>query len=337
MKKISKGKSILLTALVIIIAWGGNCFGEIPVYRLYNTVLKVHLYSTDANEKAVLEAGSDWNYEGVVWNGYTSATGQNPVYRLYSSGLGKHLFTMDENEKNVLDAGPVWQFEMIAWYANSTQYSDDIPIYRLYSDALKQHLYSADENEKNTLDGNGVWVYEGIAYYTLPASASATVSEFTLTSVAIENGELLDTYKCEDKTDGSENSIPLSWSNVPAGTNSLAIIMKHYPNLDDLSNPSSYLLLWDIDPGVTEIAYGAADDGPWYMGSNKDGAAVSYTSPCSPSSGSHEYTITLYALSETPSVLPASSSIDVDYDVLINAISTVNVIGETSLTFNDVN
>ncbi|MDM8543875.1 hypothetical protein QUF90_22600 [Desulfococcaceae bacterium HSG9] len=30
-----------------------------------NTVLKVHLYSTDANEKAVLEDSSDWNYEGV--------------------------------------------------------------------------------------------------------------------------------------------------------------------------------------------------------------------------------------------------------------------------------
>ncbi|MDM8543935.1 hypothetical protein QUF90_22905 [Desulfococcaceae bacterium HSG9] len=181
MKKFFKGKSIFLTALVIIIVWSGNCFGEIPVYRLYNTVLKVHLYSTDANEKAVLEANADWNYEGVVWNGYTSAIGQNPVYRLYSPGLGKHLFTMDENEKNVLDAGPVWRFEMIAWYANSTQYSDDIPIYRLYSSSLYQHLYTADENEKNALDGNGVWVYEGIAYYTLPASASPSTQTPTQT------------------------------------------------------------------------------------------------------------------------------------------------------------
>ncbi len=164
-----------------------------------------------------------------------------------------------------------------------------------------------------------------------------TGSEFTLTSIAIGNGELLDAYKCEAKVDGKENSIPLSWSNVPDGTNSLAIIMKHYPNPTDLENPSSYLLLWNIDPDVTEIPYGMADDGPWYMGSNKDGVAISYTSPCSPSAGSHEYTITLYALSETPSVLPNSSSIDVDYDVLINAISTVTVIDEASLTFNDVN
>ncbi|MCP4713331.1 MAG: zinc metalloprotease, partial [Planctomycetes bacterium] len=155
------------------------------VYRLYNTALKVHLYSTDANEKAVLEADPDWNYEGVVWKGYTSDTGQHPVYRLYSPGLGKHLFTMDENEKNILDAGPVWHFEMIAWYANSTPDSGDIPIYRLYSDGLKQHIYTADENEKNTLNGNGVWVYEGIAYYTLPSSASTPAPASTPTPTPV--------------------------------------------------------------------------------------------------------------------------------------------------------
>ncbi len=163
-------------------------------------------------------------------------------------------------------------------------------------------------------------------------------SEFTLTSIAIEDGELLDAYKCETQTTGGvQNSIPLSWSNVPTNANSLAIIMKHYPNPSDLTSVSSYLLLWDIDPSVTEIPYGTADDGPWYMGSNKDSTAISYTSPCSPSAGSHEYTITIYALSATPPSLPTSSSLSVDYDVLINAISTVTIVDEASLTFNDVN
>ncbi len=166
---------------------------------------------------------------------------------------------------------------------------------------------------------------------------NTAISEFTLTSIAIENGELLDSYKCEEKVDGIENSIPLSWSNTPADANSLAIIMKHYPNSSDLTNANSYLLLWDIDPSVTGIPYGTADDGPWYMGSDKDGVAISYTSPCSPSAGSHEYVITLYALSDTPSDLPSSSSIAVDYDALIEAISTVTIIDEVSLTFNDVN
>ncbi len=159
---------------------------------------------------------------------------------------------------------------------------------------------------------------------------------FSITSSAIINGELLDDYKCEEKIDGIEKSIPLSWGNVPEGTVSLAIMMYHYPNTNDTENPNSYLLLWDIDPSVTEIAYGAADDGSWYMGANKDGNAISYTSPCSPSAGTHEYTITIYALSETPASLPTESSLDVDYHVLMDAINTVETIGTASITFNDV-
>ena len=173
-------KEVLEKHVKILAPDCADSVNSIPVYRLYNTLLQVHLYTTDENEKTVLEADSDWNYERAVWDGYESDTGQYPVYRLYSSGLGKHLFTMDVNEKNVLAAGPVWQFEKIAWYANSTPCSGDIPIYRLYSDSLKQHLYTADVNEKNTLDGNGVWVYEGIAYYAMPSSLSEpTSSPFT--------------------------------------------------------------------------------------------------------------------------------------------------------------
>ncbi|MCP4596416.1 DUF1566 domain-containing protein, partial [Neptuniibacter sp.] len=135
-------------------------------------------------------------------------------------------------------------------------------------------------------------------------SGSTGTVDFTLSSSAVSDGELLDAYKCEEKVDGVEASIPLSWSNIPDSTGSLAVIMHHYPNPEDTSNANSYLLLWDIDPSITEIAYGEADDGSWFMGANKDGNAISYTSPCSPSAGSHEYTITLYALSQTPASLP---------------------------------
>jgi len=159
---------------------------------------------------------------------------------------------------------------------------------------------------------------------------------FTLSSSAISNGELLTAYKCEAKENDIEKSIPLSWSNIPTGTASLAIIMHHYPNANDTTQLNSYLLLWNIDPSITSIAHGEADDGAWYMGSNKDGTAISYTSPCSQSTGTHEYTITLYALSETPASLPSTSSLSVTYDVLKSAIDSVTIIGSTTLTFNDV-
>lgn len=161
--------------------------------------------------------------------------------------------------------------------------------------------------------------------------------DFNLTSEAVTNGSLLDGYKCEEKVNGVENSIPLSWSNVPEGTNSLAIVMYHYPHKDDTSEINSYLLLWGINPSVSEIPYKMANNPNWYMGSNKDGNAISYTSPCSRGPGKHEYTIALFALSETPKSLPKSNVLDVDLSTFMNAISEENIIDKTTLTFTDSN
>jgi phosphatidylethanolamine-binding protein (PEBP) family uncharacterized protein len=168
-----------------------------------------------------------------------------------------------------------------------------------------------------------------------------TTGDFTVTSDAIADGALLSAFKCEMKSmpDGFEDSIPLGWSGVPDGTGSVAVIMHHYPNPNDTdpSKANQYLLLWDIDPSVTEMAHGTADDGPWYMGANKDNAVISYTSPCSPdaSAGGKSYTITVYALSETPASLPTMSSLDVTFSVLLSAIETVTVIDTASITFVD--
>ncbi|MDM8530237.1 hypothetical protein QUF63_03635 [Anaerolineales bacterium HSG25] len=192
---------------------------------------------------------------------------------------------------------------------------------------------------------NSIYAQDNYIYLPLILSPSPdTTTDFTLTSIAVSDGELLEAYKCEDKAEedetdqakGTEKSIPLAWSNVPDSAGSLAVIMHHYPHADDTSQVNSYLLLWAIDPSVTEIPHGEADDGDWFMGANKDGAGVSYSSPCSPSTGIHEYTITLYALSETPSTLPTESTKNVDYYTLIEAIGTVDTIGTAVSTFNDV-
>ena len=164
----------------------------------------------------------------------------------------------------------------------------------------------------------------------------STDSLFTLSSSAVENGLLLDAYKCEPKVNGVENSIPLSWTNAPATANAFAITMVHYPNPADSIHLNSYLLLWGIDKSVSAIPFGEADKGPWFMGPNKDTVAISYTSPCSPSSGAHKYIITIYALSATPPDLPVKSSMDVTYGVLMKALSTVTIIDKATLVFNNV-
>jgi phosphatidylethanolamine-binding protein (PEBP) family uncharacterized protein len=68
-----------------------------------------------------------------------------------------------------------------------------------------------------------------------------------LASAAIENGELLSAFKCLIKlmVDGTEDSVPLAWSGVPAGAGSLAIITHHFPNPNDTDpdRANQYLLL----------------------------------------------------------------------------------------------
>lgn len=158
-------------------------------------------------------------------------------------------------------------------------------------------------------------------------------TNFKITSPAVEKGVLLPAYQCEEKINDIENSIPLSWSNVPKGTKSLAIIMYHYPKKDDKSEVNSYLLLWNIDPMVTTIPYKMANNPNWFMGANKDKTAISYTTPCSKGPGKHQYTIALFALSEMPKTLPKSNSLEVDYHVFMKAISEVKIIDRTALTF----
>ena len=188
-------------------------------------------------------------------------------------------------------------------------------------------------------DGEG----EASNVETFTISADDVSETFSLSSAAIANGELLEAYKCEAKVDNIEASIPLSWSNVPEATTSLIITMHHYPNPADetLENgylkANSYLSLWGIDPLLSEIGYAEADQGNWYIGSNKDSTAISYTSPCSPTAGSHDYVLTLYALAESPASLPNMDSIEISYAQLIEAITTVEVIATAVIEFADVN
>ena len=159
---------------------------------------------------------------------------------------------------------------------------------------------------------------------------------FILTSSALVDGRLHPDFKCEKNLDGVQLSIPLAWENVPEGTQSMAIIMRLNSNADEPVGVTSQLLLWGIAPSVTAIPHGQADDGPWFMGANEDGTAISYTSPCWTSPGTREYEVTLYALASPLSNLPQESSLAVDYETLASAINSTTVTGEAKLTFLDV-
>ena len=121
---------------------------------------------------------------------------------------------------------------------------------------------------------------------------------FTLTSSAFaEGGEIPAAYTC----DGANTPIPLAWSNAPAATAELALIM------DD---PDARGYVHWVVVGIPPSANAFGGDSPLPAGA-RDGrrsGGTGYTGPCPPS-GTHHYVFTLYALS-TPLSLPATPTAD---------------------------
>lgn len=157
--------------------------------------------------------------------------------------------------------------------------------------------------------------------------------DFILTSPAIESGGILPAdLKCT-RDGGDGLSPPLTWTSVPQGTKSLALIMHHYPRgtQEGQGSPSQYWLLWDIPVETTGLDRG----NPLSIGtegSDKDGRRTGYTPPCSPAGQQHEYTITIHALNEKLNELPTHDEVSIDWHTMTNAMNG-KVIGSSSIIF----
>jgi uncharacterized protein DUF5648 len=81
-----------------------NGVEAVPYYRLYNTFILWHHWTTDPNEYYTLITFPGWGGEGV--DGYilpTTTTGAIQLYRLvYPNGTGLHHWTVDSNEYTTL-------------------------------------------------------------------------------------------------------------------------------------------------------------------------------------------------------------------------------------------
>jgi Raf kinase inhibitor-like YbhB/YbcL family protein len=106
-----------------------------------------------------------------------------------------------------------------------------------------------------------------------------------------EGGQIPRSHTC----DGKDVSPPLSWSGVPEGAKSLALIC------DDPDAPGKtwvHWVLFNLPPGTRELPEGvpahARVSGGGVQGTN-DFRKVGYGGPCPPS-GTHRYIFKLYAL-----------------------------------------
>ena len=108
----------------------------------------------------------------------------------------------------------------------------------------------------------------------------------SVSSEAFSQNILPQRYTCH----GARINPPLDWSGAPADTKSLAVIV------DDSSAPITpyiYWLVFDIQPGTTDIQEGALPTGA-KQALNSAGT-MGYDPPC-PGSHSHWYRFTVYAL-----------------------------------------
>lgn len=98
-------------------------------------------------------------------------------------------------------------------------------------------------------------------------------------------------YTC----DGADLSPVLQWQSAPAGTKSFAIVM------DDPDAPIDFThwLVYNIPPGVRELAEGASQQGAMPHGSVEginDFGRPGYGGPCPPRGNPHHYVFRVYAL-----------------------------------------
>jgi Raf kinase inhibitor-like YbhB/YbcL family protein len=117
---------------------------------------------------------------------------------------------------------------------------------------------------------------------------------FALTSAGFDDGgEIPEIYTC----DGEDVSPPLAWNGVPAGTESLALIVDD-PDAPDPTAPERiwvHWLLYDIPPTATELPEAVAQLPSGTLEGTNDWGAPGYRGPCPPT-GRHRYFFRLYAL-----------------------------------------
>jgi Raf kinase inhibitor-like YbhB/YbcL family protein len=140
-----------------------------------------------------------------------------------------------------------------------------------------------------------------------PSFGEATVA-FALSSSAFQPGA---TIPRQHTCDGADQSPELSWSDTPAGTKSLALIV------EDPDAPGGTFVHWvvfNLPPQPMEIPAGVSHqtvlDNGARQGRN-DFRRVGYGGPCPPRGPAHHYYFRLYALDAPLEVTPGATASEV--------------------------
>ena len=145
-----------------------------------------------------------------------------------------------------------------------------------------------------------------------------------LKSSAFTAGEMIpQKYTC----DGPDVSPPLSWSDVPAGAKSLALIA------DDPDAPMGtwvHWVAWNIPPNAHGLEEGMPKKDSLPNGMKQgttDFRSIGYGGPCPPS-GTHRYFFKLYALDTSLNLPPSATKKDLDKAMQGHLLQQVELMGK---------
>lgn len=147
------------------------------------------------------------------------------------------------------------------------------------------------------------------------AGCRANAQSFTLTSKSFKDGEVLavkhaGNYKKDGNCIGENVSPEFSWSHVPAGTRSFALVMVDPEGRSGLG--VIHWVAYGIPAEVRGFAEGeVSQDGPKFIGGKSTVGTTHYFGPCTPQrTGYHHYTFTLIATTLDAKELPPGLSRD---------------------------
>jgi Raf kinase inhibitor-like YbhB/YbcL family protein len=145
-----------------------------------------------------------------------------------------------------------------------------------------------------------------------------------LKSSAFTAGEMIpQKYTC----DGPDVSPPLSWSDVPAGAKSLALIA------DDPDAPMGtwvHWVAWNIPPNARGLEEGVPKRDSLPNGMKQgttDFRSIGYGGPCPPS-GTHRYFFKLYALDTSLNLPPSTTKKDLEKALQGHLLQQVELMGK---------
>lgn len=147
---------------------------------------------------------------------------------------------------------------------------------------------------------------------------------FQLSTTAFEaGGAIPKKFTCDD----ADVSPALSWSEPPAGTQSLALIV------DDPDAPAGtwvHWMLYDLPGGTRGLEEGVPKQGELPTGARQgrnDFGKIGYNGPCPPRGATHRYFFKLYALSSPTKLSPGATKAQLEHAMKNHVVAQAELIG----------